>query len=502
MNKQILKNILFNIINFIINIIIGLALTPYLIKHLGIAAYGLIPLALFLSSYISVLTQSLTASVNRFLINAIQTNNDQESNQVFNTALITMLILVASITMIFTWPISHVYHFISVPNKEKIEAGILFLFVFFGVLVSLISSVFSVSMYANNRIDLMQGVNIVKNLSRLLTIVLIFHYGASSLAVFGYAVFISEIIALLIYIVYWKAKTPALYINLKSFNTVTLKKIANVSSWLIVDQIGTIILSKSDLLLVNKNFGSDVSGRYAIVTQFSDLLRAMASLVGGVLGPVMMILHSQHNNKKMIELTSVFMTLLSLVLTIPIVLLCVFSKEILTLWVGNDFNNLSSLMWVLILPLIINLGTVPLFSINIALNKVKIPSLSNITFGVLGLLLSLCLLTFTKLGYYSIGVGFIFSTTLKNALFTPMYAAYILNIKLNTFLFVHVKTIFFAIIFLVLCYTVNVYFEPRGYIVFMYMLFLSVVGMVLAYSLINKQHQKEVVSIFKRKNIN
>ena len=100
MNKQILKNILFNIINFIVNVAIGLALTPYLIKKLGIAAYGLIPLAMFLSSYIGVLTQSLTASVNRFLINELQNNNVSESNKVFNTALVTMLILVVLILFV------------------------------------------------------------------------------------------------------------------------------------------------------------------------------------------------------------------------------------------------------------------------------------------------------------------------------------------------------------------------------------------------------------------
>ncbi|WP_449508047.1 hypothetical protein [Enterobacter ludwigii] len=501
MNKQILKNILFNIINFIVNVAIGLALTPYLIKKLGIAAYGLIPLAMFLSSYIGVLTQSLTASVNRFLINELQNNNVRESNKVFNTALVTMLILVVLILFVFAWPVINIEKLITVPIKYEIEAGRLFFLMLLSVLVSLISSIFSVSMYANNRIDLMQCVNIAKNMTRLMAIIIMFSCNFSSLEVFGYAVLISEIIALSMYVNYWRVATPYLNLNIRNFDYSILKKVSNISSWLIVDQIGTIVLSKSDLLLVNKNFGSSVSGKYAIVAQFSDLLRSMASLVGGVMGPVMMILHSQNNQKKMVNLTSVFMMALSLILAIPIVLLCIFSKQILTLWVGNTFNDMSNLMWLLLLPLIINLGTMPLFSINIALNKVKIPSLSNIIFGTVGLSIAFMLLNFSSLGYYSIGIGFIFATTLKNALFTPLYAAYILRVKLNTFLLVHIKTISFTSVFLIICHCVNLYMAPTGYNVFIYMASLCLPGLLLAYFFIDKNSQKEIISILRNKQI-
>ncbi|MCE9911740.1 hypothetical protein LZ642_08965, partial [Hafnia paralvei] len=93
MNKQIIKNIFYNILNFGVNIILGIALTPLLIRHMGIAAYGIIPLAMFITSYVGVLTQSLTASVNRYLIYSLQHDNKKETNLIFNTALVLMFIL-------------------------------------------------------------------------------------------------------------------------------------------------------------------------------------------------------------------------------------------------------------------------------------------------------------------------------------------------------------------------------------------------------------------------
>lgn len=68
MKKQIAKNISTNFLNLLVSIVIGLILTPVLVKKLGVSVYGLIPIALFLTFYMGVIAQSLTASVNRFMI--------------------------------------------------------------------------------------------------------------------------------------------------------------------------------------------------------------------------------------------------------------------------------------------------------------------------------------------------------------------------------------------------------------------------------------------------
>ena len=48
--KQQLINLLSNFANLFTNILLGLFFTPYLVKTLGIAAYGVLPLAIWRSS--------------------------------------------------------------------------------------------------------------------------------------------------------------------------------------------------------------------------------------------------------------------------------------------------------------------------------------------------------------------------------------------------------------------------------------------------------------------
>src|SRR5699024_7342097 len=112
--------------------------------------------------------------------------------------------------------------------------------------------------------------------------------------------------------------------------------------------------------------------RYSIATQFSDLLRSFAGLMAGVLAPVIMILHAKNELERIVTVTKTFVMILSLTIAIPISIICVFSQELIHFWLGQDIN-IQTLIWIVTFPLIINLGVLPLFSINVAFKKVKLP---------------------------------------------------------------------------------------------------------------------------------
>lgn len=290
-----------------------------------------------------------------------------------------------------------------------------------------------------------------------------------------------------------RRETPDIQIRFDFFDISIVRKISGLGGWLIVDQVGVIFLSKLDLLLVNKIFGSGYSGKYAVITQFSDLFRTMASLIGSVLGPVMMILYTQGEHSKMADLTKSFMKFMSLTMAIPIIVLCVFSEEIIEMWVGPSFNDITYLVWFIVFPLIINIGTMPLFSINIAMNKVKIPSLSNVIFGVIGLLIALYLVYYLHLGMEGIAVGFILATTLKNSLFTPLYAAYILQLPKLTFITVHIRTLLFTLTFTILSYYAKEHIEAKGLHLLLFLLLLCCLGFIFTLAFYTPTEIKNIV---------
>lgn len=52
--KQTKINLYSNIIALLANILVGIYYTPYLVNSLGLAAYGVLPLALIINQYIGV----------------------------------------------------------------------------------------------------------------------------------------------------------------------------------------------------------------------------------------------------------------------------------------------------------------------------------------------------------------------------------------------------------------------------------------------------------------
>lgn len=253
-----------------------------------------------------------------------------------------------------------------------------------------------------------------------------------------------------------------------------------------------------DLLLVNKMFGAKLSGEYSIATQFSDLLRSMAGLISGVLGPVMMILYARGEYQKMASLTNSFVKCLSLSIAIPICIICVYSDQLISIWVGAEFSHLSKLVWIVTFPLIINLGVLPIFSINVAMKKIQIPSVMNVGLAILGFITSFFLIKFTSFGYYAIAVGFGMALTIKNAFFIPVYAAKIMKLPKVTFIRVRITTILFSAIYMSVLFILKANYHFNGIGFFALLIFLSISGLFFSLLFYNNNERSEVLSLLKR----
>jgi len=95
---QLPRNLAANIAYFLVNILIGVLLVPYFIDTLGVAAYGLIPLATSITGYVAIVVQSLNTAVTRFLTVDLQRGDYAAANKTFNTSLfgLTAVILVVA----------------------------------------------------------------------------------------------------------------------------------------------------------------------------------------------------------------------------------------------------------------------------------------------------------------------------------------------------------------------------------------------------------------------
>lgn len=432
--KQVPRNLITNIIFFLINIVIGIFLVPFFIDTLGVAGYGLIPLATSVTNYVGLVTQSLNMSVSRFLTVDLKRKDFKKANIIFNTAFFgTFGIILLLIPMVFV--ISYYApDFFKVPSNQTYEVILLFLGVMGAFLIKTLSSVFGVSLFAYNRLDIQNIIELFNIVIQVFLIILLFSVFSPRLSFIGLSYLIGAIFAFIMTFYFSRKVNPHFNINYLDFKLSQLKEIAGMSKWLILNQIGALLFLQIDLIVVNKLFGAAAGGEYASVLIWSILLRSMAGVLSGVLTPVILTYYATNRFEEIINISKSSVKFMGFAMALPIGFISAFAPQILSIWLGPGFMKLAPLMWIFLSHLIINLSVLPLFSINTAFNKVRIPGILTLIMGFGNLSLALIIPYITGWGYYGVAVAGAIVLTFKNSLFIPWYATKVLSIPKHTFI--------------------------------------------------------------------
>jgi membrane protein EpsK len=431
--EQLPRNLIANIANFVLSVLIGIFLVPFFIETLGVAAYGLIPLATSLTGYITILTDSLNVAISRFLTVDMHQGNYEKANKTFNTAffgLSGIVVLLIPVVILLSYYAPKLFN---VPAGQESEVVLLFLGVFSSFLIRSWSSNFTVSLFAHNRLDLMNLLNIISIIIQVSLIILLFSLFSPQLHYIGVAYLISSIVFLLCAVVLSKRINPHLHIVTGDFDRSRLRDLVQMGWWAVVNQIGSLLFLQIDLIVVNLLFGATATGEYAVVLVWATLIRGIAGTLSGLLSPMILTYYAKDKINEIIIVSKSAVKGLGLFLALPIGLVCGFAPQLLTLWVGPQFAQLGPLMWILTLPLVINLSVLPLFTINVAFNKVRIPGIVTFIMGIGNIILAISLPLLLGWGYYGVAVAGAIVLTLKNTFFTPWYATKIMNISPSTF---------------------------------------------------------------------
>jgi membrane protein EpsK len=427
-------NVLSKVIWLVLNVIVGMWYTPYLIGHLGVAVYGLVPLASSVTSYMSVLTTGLNNAIGRFLTIDLARGDADAANRTFNTAIVGSLIVVTilvPVALIVSWLAPQIF---KVPPGSERDVQWLVLLAAMAFLTTTFASSFAVSSYAHYRFDLRLLVNVVRLVARVGSIVLLFTVLSPQLWQVGVGISLSAVLFLLGHGALWRKLTPELKIGLDWFDPSRLKQFFEFSGWLLVNMVGARLFLSIDLIVANLVFGPEVAGRYGSVMIFPTRLRMLVSTVTGILTPIMLTLYAQNNLAGLVRFSRLWMKFTGLAVALPIGLLCGLGEPLLTVWLGPEFSDLSWLVVALVGHLCINIAVVPLFSLQVVTNNVRIPGVVTLVMGAANAALAVALALWSGWGYIGIAIAGAIVLTAKNAFFTPLYGARILKLPWWTFL--------------------------------------------------------------------
>lgn len=431
---RFLLNVASNAVYIGASTVANLWLTPFLIGHLGIAAFGMIPLVTTITSYMSILTAALNTALSRFLVVDLERGDVRAANSTFNTTLFWLIGTILALSPIVLGVSLAFPSLFNVPPGLEVDASWLFALVALAFFVTVLGSSFAVSPFIHSQFLMSNVVSFVGLLARVGLIALLFSLLPARLWYAGSGALIAALISLVGFVLLWRRLTPGLHVQITAFDRSRLQPLMGMGGWVTVNTLGGMLLARTDLLVVNAFFGAALTGGYGSVAQFSMLVDYMASAAATVLRPIILIKYAQQDLMGLQRLARQSVKLLGLALALPVGLLCGFARPLLAVWLGSAYQFLSVLLVIIVCPLSLNLSVRPLFYVHTAYNKIRWPGIATLLSGGVSLALAVLLATWGKWGAAGVPLAVAVAWTAKNALYVPIYTAHIMELAWWSFL--------------------------------------------------------------------
>lgn len=489
-----LVNIFSNILAVLSNSLVGIWMTPFLIKHLGVAVFGMVPLVSSISSYLSIFNLTISGAVGRFVALNLEKKENEKSNIYFNSSVFG-LIFVSIIAAIFaTAVIPFLPHLIQIPAGFELDFSILVILIVITSFAGAVTSSFQVSTFITHKFYVYNIAKIASRLLQICLLVCLFRFASPSLALVGVAILGMTVFLLVSLIIASRKLTPQLIVNPRFFRWPALREMGGMGTWVAVDQVGTLLYLNSDLIIINLFLGPEDVGRYAPIIQLVMLMRVLAPAIAGVFAPVAIEYIARDEIQKLGNHTQKAIKFMGLLLALPAGLICGLAAPFLRLWLGPSFADQSYLVCILMLPQVAFLAINPLYNINRGLNKVRAPALATIAGGVLNIVLAIALIYGLQMGLLGMALASIISFALRSVVFLPIYTARCLGMQGGEFFKSMPSSLIAASSIFVFCLLLQRYYTIANLSEMIIMsIFVTIIYSIGVYSLLLKSDEKTII---------
>lgn len=432
-NKAVALNMVANIISFTLNLIISFFLTPYITKHVGLEAYGLVGLANSFVGYLTILTSAINSMAGRFIIIELHKGNHDQAN-VFYTSVLYANTLFALLLVIPTLFLVFNIDILNVSTNLIFDAQITFALIAVSFAINLIFSQYGIVLYAKNILWKGSFRVIESNIIRLALIFLFFYIFRPQIYYVVLATFISTLYTICFNVYYTETLLPSRKIAKRYYSLKALWKLVSSGIWNSITKLSQILLDGLDLLLTNLFINGTITGYISIAKTVPMLYTSVVALLSDSFYPRFLELYSKGNKKELLKEINNSISVLSTISGICLSLLIVYAKDFYFLWVPNtDSLFLRNITYCAVGTVLISGCIYSLFYVFALTNKVKTNSIVLLATSICSVITTFFLLKFTNLGVYAIvGVSSIFGV-IRNLTFTPIYAARCLQIRWYSF---------------------------------------------------------------------
>lgn len=494
--KRLIINLISNIISFIVQLGISFILTPIITNKVGTAAYGFIGLSNNFISYASIFTVIINSMASRFITFEITKGNIKKANQYYSSVFfvnIIMSVLIAVISIIF---VCNINIFLDVPNELEKDVKMTFILAFINLILSVMSTIFTIATYVKDRLDLDAIRNIIGNILRAIFLICVFSLLQPKIYYITIGGVIFTVFVLLANIRLTKKLIPELKIDINDFNKNSINILVKSGIWNSINNLSKVLLTGLDLLITNLFIGADAMGLLSIAKTIPNTIENLLSTIANIFSPRFIILYSKRKIRELVNEVNYSTKIIAFLMIVPIAGFIVFGKEFFILWLYHESNDRINMIQILsilsLLPYVVSVNNYSLFILDTVTNKLKRPVMATLIISTCSTITTIILLKFTNLGIYAVaGVSSIY-WILKVVIFNNINAAKNLRVKWYTFFGQFLKNTGCLLLIMIIFAVMRILlpFNSWGKFAFS-VLIAAAIGYLISFILLFSYHEKK-----------
>jgi O-antigen/teichoic acid export membrane protein len=337
------RNAIFNLFGLGLPLIIAVVTIPVLINYMGKERFGILALAWAIFGYLSIFDIGLVQATTRYVAESLGKGERHQVPKFLWTTVVfqAMLGTAGALSLILATPML-VNRLLHIPPVLRGEASTVFILIALSLPISLISGSFRGSLEAGQRFDLVNAVKIpsgaASNLFPLIGALLGFNLPGIVLLILC-----SRVLTLLA----WIALCFRIYPEVRdtiSFHRKSVRPLLKFGSWITVSSFLSPFLTYLDRFMIGALLTVTAVSYYAAPYEMTVRLGILPGSMLMLLFPAFSALRGRKDENKTRSLFGRSFKYILIGIGPIIVLIIVFAKFILNLWIGKDFAQHSSIV--------------------------------------------------------------------------------------------------------------------------------------------------------------
>ncbi len=338
LGQRTLHNAVFNTLSSFFPLALSLILWPYIVNHLGEAAYGVYALVGTVIGYFALLDLGLGNAVIKYVAECNGRNDLEGARKVIGTAMTFFLVLgLAGLLLILATARLLATRWMKIPPELIEPAYYAFCASSVGFFFTMLVTLYNAIVNGLNRYDLSSIINALMGGVTTLGTAAVLYLGGGLLAVvlFNVAIPIGTMLA---YAVAIRRLLPALR-TAPVWDMASMKHIVGFGMYAMLSRVTDVIVRQVDLLLIGALLGVSAVTYYVIPFTILNRLTSLIGRIGMVIFPAVSELQGQQRLEVIERLyltSSRVIFLLATACCLPVFL---FGTRFLELWMSPEFAH-------------------------------------------------------------------------------------------------------------------------------------------------------------------